>query len=205
MVDQRKERGKKTRIAIIEATLLILETSGMHSLSTRAIAKKAGISQSNLYHHFKNVDEILLASFEYYIEGELKLQDVGQYPDLESYLLKVIYLHKNCDQEDKESCSRSYLAFSEKVLFDKNFQIQLSNLHEKFNQYLRDSVKQLVNKDISEEKLEQFIFFFNMFREGVKAHQTYFHDCSIIENIDDKIKQFIKFISSFLRDDPSIT
>lgn len=46
----------------MQATLRIIARSGMNSLTTSALAAEAGISEANLYRHFRSKDEILAAT-----------------------------------------------------------------------------------------------------------------------------------------------
>ena len=54
-----QERSRKTRAAILEAALEILETTGFEKLSTNQIAKVAGINIATLYRYFSDKYEIL--------------------------------------------------------------------------------------------------------------------------------------------------
>ncbi len=55
---------KSKREALIDATLEILSVDGMAGISAALVAKRAGVSKANLFHHFSGIDELILESFE---------------------------------------------------------------------------------------------------------------------------------------------
>src|SRR5574337_852502 len=57
-----KVRGEVRRDQITQATLKIIARKGVGSLTTSALAREVGISEANLYRHFKNKDEIYMAT-----------------------------------------------------------------------------------------------------------------------------------------------
>lgn len=71
----------KTTDRILTASLLLLNEQGAANVTTNAIADAADLSVGNLYYHFKNKDDILLAlfrQFEARIQPMLTL-DQGDY------------------------------------------------------------------------------------------------------------------------------
>jgi AcrR family transcriptional regulator len=63
----RQARAKETVNVILEASARILESQGLRSFNTNAIATKAGVSVGSLYQYFPNKDSIvraLIGSFE---------------------------------------------------------------------------------------------------------------------------------------------
>lgn len=68
-----KKEGKQPRevrrAQITEAALRIIARHGVRALTTSAIAQEVGISEANLYRHFKNKDEILSEMVDMIGEG----------------------------------------------------------------------------------------------------------------------------------------
>ncbi len=57
-----KVKGEVRRDQIVQATLKIIAQKGVSSLTTSALAREVGISEANLYRHFRNKDEIYMAT-----------------------------------------------------------------------------------------------------------------------------------------------
>ena len=57
-----KVKGDVRREQIVQATLRIIARKGVNSLTTAALAREVGISEANLYRHFRNKDEIYMAT-----------------------------------------------------------------------------------------------------------------------------------------------
>jgi len=57
-----KVKGEVRRDQIVQATLNIIAQKGVSSLTTSALAREVGISEANLYRHFRNKDEIYMAT-----------------------------------------------------------------------------------------------------------------------------------------------
>jgi AcrR family transcriptional regulator len=65
---------------IVAAALGLFNAEGSHAVSTRHIADRLGISPGNLYYHFANKEEIVLALYqriEQQLEGVLAPRDEG--------------------------------------------------------------------------------------------------------------------------------
>ncbi len=72
-----KIRGDVRRDQVMQATLRIISRKGVNSLTTAALAREVGMSEANLYRHFKNKDEIYSAT-------------IGQVSDLIQQNLKQV-------------------------------------------------------------------------------------------------------------------
>ena len=57
----RSERKQRTREALIDAALRLLEQESFSSLSLREVAREAGIVPTGFYRHFENMQELGLA------------------------------------------------------------------------------------------------------------------------------------------------
>jgi AcrR family transcriptional regulator len=61
VVATRSERKRRTREALIDAALRLLEQESFSSLSLREVARDAGIVPTGFYRHFQNMQELGLA------------------------------------------------------------------------------------------------------------------------------------------------
>ncbi len=60
-----KMRGEVRRDQIVQAALAIISSKGVGGLTTAALAAGAGVSEANLYRHFKNKEDIFFAAVSY--------------------------------------------------------------------------------------------------------------------------------------------
>jgi AcrR family transcriptional regulator len=60
--DLRRERGDRTRRAILEGAALLSSVEGLEGLSIGRLADHLGISKSGLYAHFRSKEELQLAT-----------------------------------------------------------------------------------------------------------------------------------------------
>jgi AcrR family transcriptional regulator len=109
-----KVKREIRRDQIVKATLRIIAKKGMNSLTTATIAKEVGISEANLYRHFKNKQEIIYETIETIGRGlstnveKVFKYDLSPLVKLEKvFLLHLRYIEKN------EGIPR--LAFSDEI------------------------------------------------------------------------------------------
>jgi AcrR family transcriptional regulator len=58
-----RRQSNNTRALIIDAACDVLGESGYAGLTASALVKQSGISKGGIYHHFDNMDEIILAAY----------------------------------------------------------------------------------------------------------------------------------------------
>lgn len=63
MSERENRSGRHTKAWILETACQLFNEHGTAAVSTKRIAKAMGISPGNLYYHFKNKEEIILALF----------------------------------------------------------------------------------------------------------------------------------------------
>lgn len=62
--DKRITKGKQTRQEILNAAFQLLTQEGPKGITAGKLARAAGISKANLFHHFKKIDDIPFALIE---------------------------------------------------------------------------------------------------------------------------------------------
>lgn len=97
-----KVRGEVRREQIVQAALKIIGHKGVSGLTTAAIAREVGISEANLYRHFKNKDEILYETgkgvgdaIRKNLEAALKTHDQPLLQVKRAFMLHLNYIEKN--------------------------------------------------------------------------------------------------------------
>lgn len=99
--DGRQSRDVR-REQIVRAALGIIARGGVSGLTTAVLAKEAGISEANLYRHFRNKDEILLetgktigAAIRHNLESALRMPAVPMAKLKKAFLLHLEYIERN--------------------------------------------------------------------------------------------------------------
>jgi AcrR family transcriptional regulator len=64
MARRKQAPPQDTRTRIADAALALFNADGTHAISTRHVAARLGISPGNLYYHFGNKEEIVLALYD---------------------------------------------------------------------------------------------------------------------------------------------
>jgi AcrR family transcriptional regulator len=98
----RKVRGDVRRDQIVQAALKIIGKKGVSGLTTAGIAREVGISEANLYRHFKNKGAILYETgkgigdaMRKNIESVLKRDDLPLAKLKRAFLLHLEFIEKN--------------------------------------------------------------------------------------------------------------
>jgi len=107
----KQDKNKKTyssgEKAILEAAEILFAEKGFDAVSMSAIAKMANTSKPNIYHHFKNKNDLYMATMETAVRRSAMLLDTlesspgspGQHlSDFAAGQLKNILEHKNSTQ-----------------------------------------------------------------------------------------------------------
>ena len=90
MAVRENRSGRQTKEWILETACQLFNEHGTQSISTKRIAKEMGISPGNLYYHFKNKEEIILALFDANQDSYTGDWDNPQVPPLKRFL-KIIH------------------------------------------------------------------------------------------------------------------
>ncbi len=200
-LDKRKQRGEKTRQAILKATEEIMNLANGESLSTRTIARKASISQSTLYHHFTGVEEILLSCLQERARESLKTDHASDFDSLHEYLEYLIQVSVNSLQAIQNVALMVKEKTHRKAFNDQDFRQMLFNLRLEFITKLKTNVRTFFNSDISEERLDLAMYTFSMFRDGFVGHVQLYKEDSPFGNVKEKAGSFLRLLSQYIKEE----
>lgn len=121
--DKRLARGEQMRQAILETTIEMIGNDGIEHVSAAKIASAIGTSKSNVFHHFKTREAILLGVHDYIYEG-FKSSFLTEASSLKTYLTSLgEALFGN--QEDMR-IYKAFYAFYNEGLFNNTFRERLT-------------------------------------------------------------------------------
>jgi len=127
----KKESTEVRKEQIVRAALEIIGKDGIQGLTTSGIAKAVGISEANIYRHFKNKDAILTATVEDLednISNILKKVTTREISPLNK-LAQIFKLHLSHIQNNK---GVPRLVFSSELHFRQDLRDKLSSLIDRY-------------------------------------------------------------------------
>lgn len=151
--DQRKAKGEETKNRIIEAAISIVSLEGTKGLSAKKISDIAGISKSNVFHHFASVegiiDEIMKTISSTYFEPV----NEDDFKSLENFFDLLGQIAFNLSDEELMQY-KVVFAFYNDTMFEDRFKSDLKKLKQKFGEYLKDSIFKIEKIRISDDLAE---------------------------------------------------
>ncbi len=198
--DKRKQRGEKTRNAILNATEEIMSLANGDSLSTRTIARKASISQSTLYHHFSGVEEILISCLQERARESLRTDHTNDFDNLHEYLEYLIQVSINSLQAIQNVALTIKEKTNRKATNDPDFRQMLFDMGLEFVAKLKMNVRTFYDSEISEERLDLAMYTFSMFRDGFVGHAQLYRENSPFGNIKEKAGSFLRILSQYIKE-----
>ena len=115
-LDKRFEKGDRMREIILSASIKLISERGIEGLSAAKIATVCGISKSNVFHHFKTIDAILLAVNDLVLQMSLDAINISA-PNLDAFLKALLTSMLNIGEEERKVYN-SFFAFYNRGLFD---------------------------------------------------------------------------------------
>jgi len=194
MNDKRRQKGEKTKQAILAATEKILMQKGGNCLSTRAIAKKAGISQSSLYHHFDTIDDVLFSCMQNIAKKRLLLYEKKKFNRLEDFFLSLLDQNLATPQIWQDVM----FSFKEKAQKDEKLHEKILGLGQEHLRMFKSSIRSIVGTEIDEDRLDLGIFALSVFIDGFMFHNHFFKKQTIFENQYDKAKDVIRLFCNYI-------
>lgn len=120
--DKRFIKGEQMRHSILLAAIDIISSEGIGQVSAAKIAASIGTSKSNVFHHFKTKEAILLGVHDYIFEG-FEISFSVDETDLKTYLTKLGEALLG-SQEDMR-IYKAFYAFYNEGLFVETFRKKL--------------------------------------------------------------------------------
>ncbi len=152
-IDQRKLKGDETKSNIIQAALSIVSLEGTKGLSAKKISDIAGISKSNVFHHFGSVEGIMEEIMNGISASYLEPIKSGDYESLEVFFQALGSMAFDLREEELVHYKVLY-AFYNDMMFQEKFKRQMSEVKKGFIDYLIDSIDTIetikVHHDLAE-------------------------------------------------------
>ncbi len=137
----KKETTEVRKEQTVKAALDIIGAKGVQGLTTAQIAKTVGISEANLYRHFKNKDAILLAvidSIDNTLTNNLKAVRKEDITSLKK-MGRIFNLHLSYINDNK---GIPRVVFSSEILFTKEIRKKLSSFVDRYLEMIAEVLEE---------------------------------------------------------------
>lgn len=137
----KKETTGVRKEQTVKAALDIIGAKGVQGLTTAQIAKTVGISEANLYRHFKNKDAILLAvidSIDNTLTGNMETVRKEDITSLKK-MGRIFNLHLSYINDNK---GIPRVVFSSEILFTKEIRKKLSSFVDRYLEMLAEVLEE---------------------------------------------------------------
>ena len=166
-MDGRTIKGQETKKKIIYATLHYISEHGLKNISASKIAKLAGVSKSNVFHHFESVDTLPIEAMKM-IASELialnNVDQIGSFRDLLTYIGDEIFM----DDEDHVNFYRSFFVLYNEAFHDERYNAVIMDIKIAYGESLKDAIIAL-NGDIYED-LDDYCQLIAVVADGFGCH-----------------------------------
>jgi len=137
----KKETTEVRKEQIVKAAIEIIGADGVQCLTTARIAREVGISEANLYRHFKNKDAIITAlidNVEDTLTGNVKRVRAEGIPAIEK-MERIFKLHIEYIQENR---GIPRIVLSSEVLFVRGLQKRLLSFLNRYTKALASVIEE---------------------------------------------------------------
>ncbi len=124
-------KGHISKDKIMNASMELISENGIENLSAKKIADKAGISKSNVFHHYKSVSLILEELFAIVRDIVLEPLKHQEYISLEDYFEKLSY-GTFVSNVNELKCFKTLNSFYSIAMTDEKYKTALLELKESF-------------------------------------------------------------------------
>lgn len=150
--DKRMEKGEMTKGRIIHAAIAIIAEGGIKEVSAAKLAAAVGVSKSNIFHHFKSIDEVVSGVLDIIFSEFLEPMNMER-RNLEEYLNAMGQSVLNVPEE-YQKVIRAFFSFYHEGMFNPTYQKLLADSSRSTIHMISSQLKQLASKSVSEETLE---------------------------------------------------
>jgi AcrR family transcriptional regulator len=172
MKDLRIEKGKKTKILIIKTALNILFNEGLIALTTRRLCEESGVSKGNLYHHFKNMEEVIDETFLFTI-NESYNSVTSTNLDSESlydFLVEIVNVYLEKVHCENKKTKNSTVVFWEIIMREKKLINKLKEVDIDMANWILNKLEVFIKKELNSDLKEYVINVIMTFLSGTKFY-----------------------------------
>lgn len=190
--DMRLVKGEAMRDRILHATLMYVGKNGVAKLSARSLAEEVGVSKANLFHHFKNMDEIRLESCLYFLTIIRPPSFNEECCDARKFLIDIQYSMADFLERNAVTHRGYSILCANEARVNPDFSKYIDQQVQVNKGIVKRKVRKILDLDESNVKTEELLFALDVIREGVNIYIT---ETALK---DESLKSWEKIVDIFL-------
>jgi AcrR family transcriptional regulator len=162
--------GKKQEI--VTAAIALLSEEGATGLAASALAARAGVSKATLFHHFENLDEIVVAAFERFLQSIPAMAPAPGTP-LRRWLI-ALGTQTAALMEQRRTEAGAYVAFMVRAQGDARLRARLDDVLDGARAGFAATLRMLAPGRWSARERERLAYLLVMTGDGLALHRHLF-------------------------------
>lgn len=169
MSDGRVLKGKETKEKILQATLLYIADHGIKGMSAAKIAKLAGVSKSNIFHHFGSVEELPIKCMAYLCDGLMTSVNTYETRTLEELLLNVGEM-TFVDDINHQKTYRAFFTLYNESFHEIRYKEIIASMKSKYVKGIIEAVNYYEEGKIDQDDLTHLAYLITIIIDGMGMH-----------------------------------
>lgn len=171
---EERTKAEITKDKVVEAVLFIIATEGMSGVTTRKICEKAGIAKGTLYHHFNNIEDVLMQSFDIISQKMIDGFKAMSFDSVEHFFTEIGLMAINEVEKQKKNGMKTTSLFDEMINNPTMHQVS-KDIHHKWYELTKAKIRELADHEVSPEVSSDIAKTLNIVIAGFKT-MLYFED-----------------------------
>lgn len=171
---EERTKAEITKDRIVEAVLTIISSDGMKGLTTRKLCEKAGIAKGTLYHHFDNIEDVLMQSLDIISQKIIDGFKATTFNSVEHFFTDIGLMAITEVEKQKKNGLKTTSLLDE-MINNPTMYKATKLIHQKWYELTKAKIKKLSEHEVSEEVASDIAKTLNIVIAGFKT-TLYFED-----------------------------
>lgn len=181
MVEERT-KADITKEKVVAAVFEIVASEGMKGLTTRKLCEKAGIAKGTLYHHFENMDDIVIQSLEILSYKMMDGFKAMSFDSVEHFFVTIGLMAIDSVEKQKEKGLKT-TSLMDELINNSDMNKATKIIHQKWYELTKSKILELAEHDISDEVASEIAKTVNIVIAGFKTMLYYEDDLDSIKKL----------------------
>jgi AcrR family transcriptional regulator len=171
----RKETAELTRQKILETAMDIIGDQGYAALTTNKLVKQAGIAKGTLYHHFENIEAVMVCQLESFVDTCMESVPIDAHDSLLSYLYALGDFTLDMVDRDNKMLN-TIVGLVPLSLRDEKFRLLNQRLFKSACAQLAPAYRRFMGEQVTDAQIDDIVRITDCFACGMSIHQAIFKD-----------------------------